>query len=519
MLDLLLRDAKFHTMDPARPTARGLGIWSGRIVGFDDQVESLPARRVVDLGGATVLPGFVDAHVHMVWAGLRENALSVAPCSRVDAVLDVIDRAPGEPGEWLDVVGYDQRGLGRHITADELESVARGRKVLLLHDSGHACVVNRAVLADLPDGVEHQDGFLAESGMAAARALRQPYSLVEMVAAIRTAASTCLAEGVTTVAEAGVGGGLISHSPVELAAYQRADLPLRVRLMVAASLLRDLGAHAGDDLPRGMDLGIHTGFGGDRLGISALKVFVDGGMMARTAAMTAPYAGSDHSGQWYADPDEIRGYIRDGHRAGWQLAVHAIGDRAVDLALDTIAEAQRRHPRSDTRHRIEHAGAVRPDQLGRFAELGVSAVVQPSFLYYYGDDYAAVMGPERADWLYRGRGFLDNGVDLVASSDRPVTVGAPLRAIQFMVTRQTQAGNVVGAGEAVSIAEALRAYTVAGAHACRMEHAVGSLAEGKLADLVVLGDDPHTVEPDRLGDIEVVATAVDGAVVHGQGLW
>ncbi|GLW89268.1 amidohydrolase [Actinokineospora globicatena] len=519
MLDLLLRDAVFHTMDPARPVASRLGIWRGRIVGLDEQVDGLPARRVVDLGGATVLPGFIDAHVHLVWAGLRANALSVAPCERIDAVLAAIDQAPGAPGEWLDVVGYDQRALGRHITADELESVARGRKVLLLHDSGHACVVNRSVLADLPAGVEHHDGFLAEAGMEAARALRQPYSLAEMVAAIRTAASTCLAEGVTTVAEAGIGGGLISHSPVELAAYQRADLPLRVRLMVAASLLRDQGAHAGDDLPRGMDLGMNTGFGGDRLGISALKIFVDGGMMARTAAMTAPYVGSDHSGQWYGDPDEIKRHIIDGHRAGWQLAVHAIGDRAVDLALDTIADAMRRYPREDTRHRIEHAGAVRPDQLARFADLGISAVVQPSFLYYYGDDYAAIMGPDRAGWLYRGRAFLDHGVNLVASSDRPVTNGAPLRAIQFMVTRQTHTGAEVGPTEAITVPEALRAYTTTAAHACHMTHAVGSLSEGKLADLVVLADDPHTVPPNRIADIPVVATAIAATITHGQPLW
>ncbi|GAA3014188.1 amidohydrolase [Actinokineospora diospyrosa] len=517
MLDLLLRDATFHTMGVERPVARRLGVWRGRIVGVDEQLDGLPARRVVDLGGATVVPGFVDAHVHMVWAGLKENALSVAPCESVDKVLAAIDQAPGAPGEWLDVVGYDQRPLGRHITADELESVARGRKILLLHDSGHACVVNHAVLAEL--SVEHENGFLAESGMAAARVLRQPYSVAEMAAAISTAAAICLSEGVTTVAEAGIGGGLISHSPVELAAYQRADLPLRVRLMVAASLLRDLGAHPGDDLPRAMDLGIRTGFGGDRLGISALKIFADGGMMARTAALTSPYAGSADSGQFYADPAEIVAHIVDGHRAGWQLAVHAIGDRAVDLALDALADAQRRYPRTDARHRIEHAGAVRPDQLPRFAELGISAVVQPGFLYYNGDDYAAVMGPDRADWLYRGQGFLDHGVDLVGSSDRPVTNGAPLRAIQFMVTRRTSKGNEVGPAEAVSVAEALRAFTITAARACRMEDSVGSLVEGKLADLTVLADDPHTVDPASIGDIPVVATAIDGAIVHGAPLW
>ncbi|SDD09051.1 amidohydrolase [Actinokineospora iranica] len=525
MLDLRLVDATIHTMDPAHPVAREVGVWRGRVVGVDDEVADLPARREVSLGGATVLPGFVDAHVHLAWAGMREGGVSVAPCERVDHVLAVIERAAAAApvGEWVDIVGYDQRALGRHLTAGELDAVSGGRKVFVVHDSGHACVVNTAVTALLPLGVTHDDGVLTEGGMAAVRDLRQPYSVAEVSAAITRAARTCLSEGVTTVAEAGIGGGLITHSPIELAAYQHALdtglLPIRVQVMVAASLLRDLGAHPTDDTPRAMDLGLRTGFGGDRVGIGALKVFTDGGMMARTAALTAPYIGSGHSGQLYADADELRRLITDGHRAGWQLAVHAIGDRAVDLALDAIADAQRAHPRPAPRHRIEHAGLVRPDQLARFAALGLTAVIQPNFLWYLGDDYADIMGPERADWLYRGRGFLDHGVALAGSSDRPVTTGAPLRSIQFMVERRTATGRPVGPDEAVTVLEALRAFTIDAARACRLEDSLGSITAGKHADFAVLAADPTTTPPGAIGDIEVVATAVAGAVAHGERLW
>ncbi|PPK70890.1 amidohydrolase [Actinokineospora auranticolor] len=519
MLDLRLVNATFRTMDPARPLATRLGVWRGRVVGLDEEVDGLPARQEVDLGGAAVLPGFLDAHVHLAWTGLRAGAVSVAPCARVDDVLAAIGDAAAAvaPGEWLDVVGYDQRPLGRHLTSTELDRVAAGRRVLVLHDSGHACVVNGPVLAALPAGASHVDGFLAEGGMAAVRALRQPYSLGELTSALRRAASVCLSEGVTTVAEAGVGGGLITHSPIEAAAYQRADLPIRVQLMVAGTLLRDPGAHPSDEVPRAMDLGLTTGFGGPRLSLGALKIFTDGGMMARTAAMTAPYVGLDHSGQFYDDPDVLRSLIVDGHRAGWQLAVHAIGDRAVDLALDSLAAAQKAFPREGTRHRIEHAGAVRPDQLPRFASLGVTAVVQPNFLYYLGDDYAAIMGESRADWLYRGRGFLDHGVALVGSSDRPVTAGAPLRSIEFMVNRRTERGNVVGPEEGVTVEEALRAYTIDAARACFLESELGSLTAGKWADLVVLGEDP--VGAPSVGDIAVVSTVVGGEVVSGARLW
>ncbi|MFF7779053.1 amidohydrolase [Streptomyces tanashiensis] len=517
MLCTRLTNANIVTMDPDRPAARELGIWRGRIVGLDEAVASLPAREVVDLQGATVLPGFIDSHVHLAWTGLKENAPSVAPCERVQDVLAAVARATsrtGAPGDWVDVMGYDQRALGRHLTAAELETACNGRKVFLMHDSGHGCVVNSAVLDLLPAGVPHQDGFLAEGAMAAARRLRLPYAQTDIADAVERAARTCLAEGVTAVAEAGIGGGLLGHSPVELGAYQllrdEGRLPLRVQLMAAGDTLRPREAHREDGLSRALDLGMRTGFGDDWLSLGALKIYTDGGMMARTAALTAPYAGTDHTGQLQDDPEVLTRLIVDGHLAGWQLAVHAIGDRAADLALGALEQAQLLRPRPDARHRIEHAGLIRPDQLPRLARLGLSAVVQPAFLHSFGDDYAHVMGEGREAWMYRGRGFLDHGVTLVGSSDRPVTDGAPLRAIQFMVERSSRTGRTIGPDEAVTVHEALRAYTVAGAYACRWEDTAGTLTAGKRADLVVLGDDPRRVDPSRIAGIEVVETFVNG---------
>ncbi|MEU6995093.1 amidohydrolase [Streptomyces sp. NPDC046465] len=519
MLCARLTNARFLTMDPAHPVAHDLGIWRGRIVGLDEAVTSLPAREVVDLQGATVLPGFIDAHVHLAWTGLKQNTVSIAGRTRLDDVLAVVAAAAadeGTPGSWVDIAGYDQRALGRHLTAAELDTVSNGRKVYVLHESGHGCVVNSAVLDLLPDGVPHENGFLAEGAMGAARALRLPYSQHELAEAIGRAARTCLAEGITACAEAGIGGILFGHSPVELGAYQRAReedlLPLRVQLMVSADRLRPAVAHEADGIPRALDLGLRTGFGDDRLSVGALKIYTDGGMMARTAALSSPYEGLSHAGQLQDDPDALAATIVDGHLAGWQLAVHAIGDRAVDLALDALERAQRLRLRPGARHRIEHAGLIRPDQLPRLARLGVSAVVQPSFLRFYGDDYAAIMGEERAPWLYRGRAFLDHGIPLVGSSDRPVADGSPLRAIQFMVERASGSGRVIGPHEGVTVDEALHAYTVAGAYACHWEDTLGTLTPGKLADLVVLGDDPRRVDPSRIGDIEVARTYVGGRI-------
>ncbi|MFP1624584.1 amidohydrolase [Streptomyces sp. 5K101] len=524
MLCTRLTNARILTMDPDHPVAHDLGVWRGRIVGLDEAVTSLPAREVVDLQGATVLPGFIDSHVHLAWTGMKATTPTIAPCRRVEDVLAVVADAAsrnGRPGAWVDVMGYDQRTLGRHLTAAELDRVSHGRKVFLMHDSGHGCIVNSAVLDLLPAGVPHENGFLAESAMTAARRLRLPYAQEELADAIEHAGRACLAEGVTAVAEAGIGGGLLGNSPVELGAYQllrdQGRLPLRVQLMAAGDTLRPVAAHRNDGIPRALDLGLRTGFGDDWLSLGALKIYTDGGMMARTAALTSPYEGMTHAGQLQDDPDRLAGLIVDGHLAGWQLAVHAIGDRAADLALDALERAQDLRPRPDARHRIEHAGLIRPDQLPRFARLGVSAVVQPNFLRYFGDDYAAVMGEERAPWMYRGRGFLDHGVTLVGSSDRPVADGSPLRAVQFMVERASASGRLVGPDEGITVDEALRAYTVAGAYACRWDDSAGSLTPGKRADLVVLGDDPHVVDPSRIGDIEVVATFVDGREATQEG--
>ncbi|WP_159765423.1 amidohydrolase [Streptomyces sp. HM190] len=516
MLCTRITNARVVTMDPARPAARELGIWRGRIVGLDEEVAGLPARRTLDLDGATVLPGFIDAHVHLAWTGLKAEAPSVAPSRRADDVLRVVaeavKRAPA--GGWVDFGGYDQRTLDRPLTAADLDAVSAGRRVCLGHLSGHACLVNSAVLEGLPAEAVRSDGFLAEGAMGAALRSRPPHSLSELASAIGRAARVCRSEGITGCAEAGIGARLFGHSPLEGAAFQLARetgrLPLRVQLMVAADALRPVEAAGQDTTSRAIDLGLRTGFGDGPLSLGALKIFTDGGMMARTAALSSPYLGGGGSGQLMHEPDVLEDAIVAGHLAGWQLAVHAIGDRAVDVALDALEKAQRLRPRPEARHRIEHAGLVRPDQLPRLGALGMTVVVQPSFLRYYGDDYATVMGEERADWLYRGRGFLDHGVRVAGSSDRPVADGAPLRAIRFMVERASESGRLIGAGEAITVEEALRAYTVEAARACRWEADAGSLTAGKRADLVVLGDDPRRVDVSRVADIEVLRTFVEG---------
>jgi predicted amidohydrolase YtcJ len=231
--------------------------------------------------------------------------------------------------------------------------------------------------------------------------------------------------------------------------------------------------------------------------------------------MTAPYAGdAGNSGYLQADAEQLTATIIAAHQAGWRVAAHAIGDRAIDVALDAFATAATRYPRDDPRHRIEHFAAARPDQVAKSAALGVIPVPQGRFSTELGDGMMAAVGPERTPWLYRQRSLLDAGIVLPGSSDRPVVLGAPLLGIHDMVNRRALSGEPFNAAEAVTAAEALRAYTWGSAYASKAEHVKGSIEAGKLADLTILSDDPTAIPADRIADIRVIATIVDGEIRH-----
>lgn len=293
----------------------------------------------------------------------------------------------------------------------------------VVHFSGHACVVSRSVLKEIPEaelqaggaGVGRRDdgepnGLFLENALEVPRRRRLPYGFEEIRTALRRSSALCAAQGVTFCAEAGTGAGLVLHSPVEAAAYQceaeSGGLAVRVQLMVAGAFLHSTGAGTGGRAV-GIDLGLRTGFGATRLSLGAAKFWLDGGMSARTAALSEPYVGTSGAGQLTDRLDEYRVVVPACHEAGWQLALHAIGDRAVDAAFELIEDAVDRHPVADARPRIEHGGLTRPDQLPRLAANRVVVVLQPEFLREFGDDYAGIVGPRRAGWLYRGRSFID----------------------------------------------------------------------------------------------------------------
>ncbi|MEV7429305.1 amidohydrolase [Nocardioides sp. NPDC092400] len=532
--DLLLTNARVRTLGgrDRSAVAGSVAILHGRVVALED----VPAHRVVDLDGATVVPGFHDAHNHMAWYGLSLAEVDLRVPSLADLYDAVAARAAGlGPDEWVVGAGYDENKVGAHPDRDALDRAAGGRRVWLKHASGHMCVVSSAVLADLgiadapvevpggrvvTDDAGRPTGLLQETAQSLLSPLVLPYPVATLVHAVERAGHAYLAEGITSVVEAGVGGGWIGKSPVEVAAYQAARdagrLPVRVELMVAADVLRPLTAHPADDLGTGIDLGIRTGLGDDRLRIGPVKVFSDGSLIGHTCAMTEDFTDTPGTrGYLQDDAAALRDRILQAHRSGWRVAAHAIGDAAIDLVLDAYAEAQRRWPRPDVRHRIEHFGVARPDQVTRAAELGVVPVPQGRFVGEIGEGMLRALGPERAGWAYRGRSLLDAGIVVPGSSDRPVVEGRPLLGIHDLVNRMTEGGRALGREEALTGLEALTAYTLGSAYASHQEHERGQVLPGRLADLAVLSDDPASVDPSRIRDIEVLRTVLGGRLVHG----
>jgi predicted amidohydrolase YtcJ len=540
MLDLLVTNARILTVDAERPHATSIGIWNGRIVGLDEQVTGIESRVRVDVDGATVTPGFHDAHCHTTSFGLGLVHLQLNEVTGIGPTLDAVAAyADGlGPGEW--VIGF---GFGAGLSSDrypdreELDRAGGGRPVWLTHLSGHSCVVSSAALRAagitgaldgtgrgrvVVDADSRPTGLLEEGAMDLIKDHVGPSSIDRLADAVDRATAHYVTEGITGFTDAGIGCPGIDHSPVELAAYQLAHstgrLRTRARLMAHNELFHPLRAHPDDRIATGLDLGVRTGFGDEWLSLGAMKVWIDGSGLGHTAATTTPDGRPD--GGFDNDPDLLRQAIIDAHRGGWQVACHTIGDAALDLVLDAVEEASDAGPypaRAGTtpRHRIEHGVMVRPDQVARLARLGMTVVVQPLFVSEFGDPLLELLGGGHgAANYFRMRSLVDAGVPVVGSSDRPVAAGSPLRGIQQMVERKTAAGQILGPDECLTVTEALASYTAGGAHAAHAEAAWGALAPRRLADLVVLEDDPTAVDSDRIGDIGVVATVIGGRPVH-----
>ncbi|MGW1680012.1 amidohydrolase [Saccharopolyspora sp. NPDC002376] len=540
-LDVLYINGDITTLDPDRPSARKMGVLGGVLVGLDDELDGCTADDVVDLGGAHVVPGFHDAHHHLSMRGQRLTQLDLRPSAvtSMDALYTAIrehaERLP--EGAWVRGHGYDQNRIGgAHPTREALDALTGGRPVWLAHNSAHMGVVNTAAirlmgyadprdLPDVPGGTVERDsaglptGLLTEQAQALVYELIRPEPLEDFVRAIELGSEVALAEGLTSITEPGIAGRLTGNGPADLHAFltarERGVLGVRATVMPEMAALHDVDGGEPDSAGFGLDLGLRTGLGDDTLRIGAVKLFSDGSLIGRTASMCCDYADAvGNRGFTQDDPERLREQISRAHRAGWQVATHAIGDAAVQLVLDAYARAQRQFPRTDVRHRIEHCGVTSDAQVAEIARLGVVPVPQGRFIDELGDGMIAALGAERAKLAYRQLSFLRAGVEVPGSSDCPIVEGAPLLGIHALVNRETADGQVMGAAERLTPLQALRAFTRGSAYADHQEHRKGRLARGMLADFTVLSEDLTRVDPGAIKDVEVTATVVGGEIKH-----
>jgi predicted amidohydrolase YtcJ len=518
--DLVLFGANVLTMDASQPRADAVAIAGDRIlaVGARDDVLNLATARTkrVDLTGKTVVPGFIDAHSHPASAGLSH--LRMVDCdlrsiAEIQAALR--QRAEKTPaGEWVLGFKYDDTKTsdGRFLTRADLDAAAPGHAVVVRHRGGHSGYFNSKAMevAKVPESVPDPPGGRFDrdsSGRLTGRALERAADLFD--GALRPDASRAdRRQGVAIISRMMTRVGVTSvhdayGTPDDLRAYQDArdegELLLRVYCLIGHS-----------HLDRMLAAGLRTGLGDEWVRIGAVKMTCDGSISERTARLAEPYVGRPNDrGIIVTTEEELYATLRKAHEADWQLGVHANGEEGIDIVLRIYERLQRERPRRDPRFRIEHCTVVNDALVARIRALGVIPTPFSTYVYYHGEKMREY-GPERLDRMFALRTFLDAGVRPTQASDYPPGPFEPMMALQSEVTRTDLKGGVWGAKQRVTAEEALRVGTLHGAFASYEERLKGSLAPGKLADLVVLGRDPLREPPSSLIQIPVERTMVGG---------
>jgi predicted amidohydrolase YtcJ len=538
MVELIIEDAVIVTMAPGAGSANAMLIRDDRIaaVAHAETVRAAaPGAEVVRLGGATVIPGLIDAHCHMADIGYLAAA---ADCGQPSApgiaaiqarLKQAAERTPG--GTWVTGAGYAEYKLreGRHPTRTELDEAVPNRPAVLYHTSLHVCVLNTVALqeAGLADGQPDPPGgaFGRDSEGRLDGVVYEAPMFALFEARIRRDIAQAGAAGAKIIETAGkrlAGFGLTSACDADMrrdtfAAFAEADAAGQLRQRIYGLVVHDqvdwlLGA--------GLQ-GRHSG----QLATEAVKIWADGGMSSRTAAIGGTYPVPPYgSGILYFERDELTEMVRDFDARGFQVCIHAQGDRAIEMVLDAYAAvlssglssgvaAGAGNPR---RHRIEHGGAMYPPLAARAAALGIVVASQPGFLSSLGDGFLAAF-PETGDELYSFASWQRAGITVAGSSDAPVITADPRIGIRDAIVRRTGDGRVLGPAERLTAHDALALYTTQAAYACHRENEIGSLEPGKLADFVVLEQNPLETEPGLIPDIDVLATVLGGTPLHQSG--
>lgn len=532
--ELVLRNGRVYTVDAARSWAEAVAIEGGRIVfvGPSSEAERWTgaSTRVVELAGRMVLPGFHDSHVHLVSGGMVDPACDLGGAdtlAKLEAQVTACAKSSaGKP--WVLGRGWALPLFpAAHPKKELLDRLVPDRPALFSAADGHSTWVNSRALAaaavtkataDPPHGRIERDpasgeptGTLREAAAALIRAKVPPPTPEDYLRGLRRGIAEAHRLGITSIHEANAG-----EEP--LRAYAELDRRGELTLKVVAALATDpkRGEAQVDELVRQ-----RAAYAGPRLRPVAAKIFADGVIESRTAALLEPYLDAPgERGLANFEPAALQALVARLDREGFQVHTHAIGDRGIRMTLDAYEAARRGNGRRDARHLIAHIQLFDPADIPRFRELAVTASFQP--LWAQADEYITELtepklGPARSRWLYPIASVLRSGALVAAGSDWPVSSLNPLEAIEVGVTRRP-AGDVAKPSwipeERAQLADLLAAYTAAGAWASRQERETGSLEVGKAADLVVLDRDLFAVAPQQIHEARVLLTLLAGREVY-----
>lgn len=532
--DTVITNGRVLTVDAQDTVAEAVAIRGKYILDVGSAAEMAAYvdehTKVIDAGGKTVMPGFIDAHIHVGMYGLLDHGiidLNYPAAKSIQEIQDLIraDAAKKKPGEWIKLQGYDHNKLAekRHPTKEELDEAAPNHPVQLTRCCAHMGVYNTLALkmagverADQfapgevvlnPDGTLH--GLLKETAHMST-STKVEFSHQELVEGYANASKILLALGVTTAHDAGAWGTISTR------AMQDACLSGEAKVRINMMVFDMFGKESGKDYIRDfIRTGMFTGCGGEHYKLGPVKIMLDGSSSGPSSAVIEGYSHDpDNHGIQVWTQEEADEIILEAHRAGFQVTAHAVGDKAVTIIVNAIEKALAQFPRADCRHRIEHCGLTNPELIARIAKLGIVPISNPSFITINGTDYNRYYG-DRVRYMFPLKSYLDAGVITAIGSDSPVTHPDPMNSLYGALNRKDRkTGDDVGENQKVEVLQIVRMMTYNGAYASFEEKLKGSLEPGKLADVVILTEDLLTYPPEDVQQVAVRATFLDGELVY-----
>jgi predicted amidohydrolase YtcJ len=517
----LYYNADIYTLNPAQPRADALLVHQGQIldIGYLTRMSVPIEAEKIDLKGKFVFPGFIDAHIHIWKVGdLLTNMLDLRMVKSIaemqDSLADFARRNPNNA--WILARGFNEARFtdARMPLREDLDQAVSNRPVQVIRTCAHIAVLNTKALemsgisaqTPIPAGGEirrdesgQPNGILTETALGLPKKFIPPYTAADYRRMVLAAQEALLRCGITTATDPAV-------HPELLEVYRQMEQAGELRLRIHAIPIR---------IPDGdaAALPLPERYASDWLHIDTVKFFADGGLSGQTAALRQPYRGSTQSGVLRLEDTFFWENALEAQTAGWRIATHAIGDRAIEQVLDIYQNLEKTN-HAGLRHRIEHLGLPDTKQLTKMSRLGIHCVTQPVFLWELGANFRQALGETYLNQTYPYRAVLDAGINLAFSSDAPVVRDFnPLMGIRNAVERKDANGYFIGENQRISIQEALSAYTTGAAAANGDSDKVGSLMHGKMADFVVLDQNPLSCTPAQCSDIRVLHTAVGGAYV------